>query len=249
MNSNKDAYGRQFLDEFNNQKPTAEMIERDDGLIETGSKEGMYFSEYENWMPTEQRAIELVRGKVLDVGCGAGRHSLYLQEKGFDVTGIDNSPDAIRVCRLRGLKKAEVVPIEDVEKLAENNFDTVIMFGNNFGLFGSPENAKKILEKFSRITADKAQIIAGTLDPYKTDDPKHLAYHKLNRERGRMAGQNRMRIIYDDAVGEWFDYLFVSFDEMKDILKETSWQIREFIESKGAHYFAVIEKNVRRSLK
>src|SRR5438552_1546934 len=121
MKSSEDAYGRQFFDEYNTQKPTAETIERDDGLIETGSKEGTYFSEYENWSPTEKRAIEFVKGKVLDVGCGAGRHSLYLQEKGFDVTGIDNSPDAIKVCKLRGLKKAEALPIENVEKLAENN--------------------------------------------------------------------------------------------------------------------------------
>lgn len=242
MKRSEDAYGRQFLDEYNNRKPTAEIIERDDGLIETGSKEGMYFSRYEDWSPTEKQAIGFVEGKVLDVGCGAGRHSLYLQEKGFDVTGIDNSPDAIKVCGLRGLKKAEALPIENVEKLAGNNFDTIIMFGNNFGLFGSPDNAKNILGKFSLITSDEARIIAGTLDPYKTDDPKHLAYHKLNRARGRMPGQARMRIIYDDAVGEWFDYLFVSPEEMEEIFDETNWQIREFIKSKGAHYFAVIEK-------
>lgn len=242
MDSYKDAYGRQFFDEYNTQKPTAETIERDDGLIDFGSEAGMYFSEYEKWSAVEKRAIEFVKGKVLDVGCGAGRHSIYLQEKGLDVTGIDNSPDAIKVCRLRGLKKAEALPIENVEKLAGNNFDTIIMFGNNFGLFGSPEKAKDILENFSRITANEAQIIAGTLDPCKTDDPKHLAYHNQNRERGRLSGQVKMRIIYEGAVGEWFDYLFVSPAEMTEIFKDTDWQIREFIESKGAHFFAVIEK-------
>ena len=191
---------------------------------------------------SNKQAIAHAKGKILDIGCGAGRHSLYLQEKGFDVTGIDNSPGAIEVCKLRGLQKAEVLPIEKADQLAENNFDTIIMFGNNFGLFGNPENAKKILEKFTRITAPNARIIAGTLNPYKTDDPNHLAYHELNRRRGRMPGQATIRIRYERAVGKWFDYLFVSPEEMKEIFKDTDWQIKQFIAPEDLHYFAVIEK-------
>ncbi|HDO42228.1 MAG TPA: methyltransferase domain-containing protein [Candidatus Bathyarchaeota archaeon] len=57
----------------------------------------------------EQEAMKFIRGRVLDIGCGAGRHSIYLQNKGFNVIGIDISPLAIKVCRLRGLKKAEII--------------------------------------------------------------------------------------------------------------------------------------------
>ena len=70
--------------------------------------------------------MEFVKGRVLDVGCGAGRCSLYLQRKGFDVIGIDNSPLAIKVCKLRGLKKAKLVAIEDA-KFGPNSFDTILM--------------------------------------------------------------------------------------------------------------------------
>ena len=202
----------------------------------------MYFTEYENWSPVERQAIAHAKGRVLDIGCGAGRHALYLQEKGFDVTGIDNSPGAIEVCKLRGLKKAEVLAISEVDKFPENSFDTILMFGNNFGLFGDAENAKKILKKFTRITAPEARIIAGTLNPYKTVEAAHLEYHEFNRQRGRMAGQARIRIRYGNTVGEWFDYLFVSPDEMTEIFRNTDWQIREFIKSERANYFAVIEK-------
>jgi SAM-dependent methyltransferase len=242
MKITQDAYGQQLLAQFHDQKPTAEIIERDDRHIDFGSEAGLYFTEYADWSPVEKQAISLVKGKVLDIGCGAGRHSLYLQEQGFDVTGIDNSPGAIEVCKLRGLKKAEVLPVEDADKLPENYFDTIIMFGNNFGLFGSSENAKKILEKFTRITASEARIIAGTLNPYKTEYPNHLEYHELNRRRGRMPGQVRMRIRYERAVCKWFDYLFVSPEEMQEILKDTDWQIREFIAPEDLHYFVVIEK-------
>src|SRR5438128_12672805 len=130
MKNNRDAYGQQMLAQYNNQAATYEIIERDDRYIHTGSMPGQYFLDYKQWSPIERQAIKLAKGKVLDIGCGAGRHSLYLQEKGFDVTGIDNSPGAIKVCKLRGLKKAFVRPISEVNKFAPGSFDTILMLCN-----------------------------------------------------------------------------------------------------------------------
>lgn len=242
MKPNLDAYGKQLLDEYLGNKKTSEIIERDDNLIGSGSDEGLYFTEYEQWSDIERQAIEKARGKILDIGCGAGRHSLYLQNKGFDVTGIDNSPGAIKVCKLRSLKKAVVRPIEEIDKFPKDSFETIIMLGNNFGLFGSRKKIKLILQKMFRITTPNAQIIAGTLNPYKTDDINHLQYHKRNLRRGRMGGQIRMRVRYGKIIGEWFDYLFVSPEEMQEILKNTNWQIKEFLDSERANYIVVIEK-------
>ncbi len=245
MKISRDAYGQQLLAQYHNQEATVEIIERDDDYIDTGSDPGLYFSEYRQWSPLEKRAVKLVKGRVLDVGCGAGRHALYLQAKNFDVVGIDNSPGAIRVCKLRGLKRAIVRPIADVDKFKPASFDTIIMMGNNFGLFGSFENARAILKKFARITAPDARIIAKTLDPYKTDNPLHPSYHHLNRRRGRLGGQIRMRVRYGATVSEWFDYLFVSPKEMREILRDTDWQIEELLnaeEEATADYVAVIQK-------
>lgn len=141
MKNSEDAYGQTLLAQYKHQTPTAEIIERDDNYIDTGSEAGLYFSEYAEWSLLERRAIELANGRVLDVGCGAGRHALYLQQRDFDVTSIDNSPGAVKVCKLRGLKKAFVRPISEVDKFKPNSFDTIQMFGNNFGLFGNFDNA------------------------------------------------------------------------------------------------------------
>ena len=242
MKSSQDAYGRQLLAQYTSQTVTSEIIERDDLFIATGSEPGLYFREYKQWSPLEQRAIKSAKGRILDIGCGAGRHSLYLQQKGFDVTGIDNSPGAIKVCKLRGLKKTFVRPIDEVGEFKSNSFDTILMLGNNFGLFGSARGGKLTLKKLSRITSPDALIIAGTRDPHKTSDPNHLQDHRLNKRRGRLPGQIRIRVRFEKAVGAWFDYLFVSPEEMEQILERTDWTVEKFIAPAEANYFAIIRK-------
>jgi SAM-dependent methyltransferase len=238
-----DAYGEQLWSYFKTGEPRNEIIEREDGLLSLGHYGGkLYFSDYKDWYPIEKQAMKYVRGRVLDVGCGAGRHSLYLQGKGFDVTGIDNSPLAIKVCRLRGLKKARVMAFKDVGQFKPDSFDTVIMMGNNFGLFGSYRLAQTLLKKLHRLTSPGASIIAMTRDPYATKDPAHAAYHKLNRKRGRMGGQLRIRVRYKGAIGSWFDYLLVSKDELQKILKDTGWGVARFIDGTDGLYIMVLSK-------
>ena len=240
MKRAEDAFGRMLWAYYNGQR-VFEIDERDDGYIEASTSPKMYFSDYEDWPQHEKKAMEYVKGRVLDIGCGAGRHSLYLQKKGLDVLGIDNSPLAIKVCKLRGLKKAKIMSIEDID-FKPKSFDTIIMMGNNFGLFGSFQKARSLLKRFHKITSDDGLIVAETRDPYKTDNPAHLEYHELNRKRGRMGGQVRIRVRFGKYATPWFDYLFVSKEEMEDILKGTGWKVKQYIDSGNALYIAIIEK-------
>ncbi len=218
-----------------------EIVERDDGYIETDGGPAAYFMEYRKWPPEERKAMRYARGRVLDIGCGAGRHSLYLQRKGLDVTGIDNSPLATKVCKQRGLKHAGVMSISQISP-GLGVFDTILMLGNNFGLFGSYQGAKRLLKKLYGITSENARIITTSNDVYKTDIPVHLKYHEMNRKRGRMAGQLRLRVRYQEYATPWFDYLMVSPEEMEDILDGTGWQISRLIDSDNSCYIAVIDK-------
>lgn len=240
----QDAYG-QLIWAYYQGREVFEIAERDDGYISAASVlPKMYFSEYEDWPPHEKKAMEFVKGRVLDLGCGAGRHALYLQNKGLDVLGIDISPLAIKVCKLRGLKKAEVMSIEDID-FKPDSFDTIIMMGNNFCLLGSFEKARKLLKRFHKITSKDALIIAETRDPYMTSNPAHLEYHKFNKKRGRRAGHLTIRIRFEKYATPWFDYLMVSKDEMKGLLQGTKWKIKEFIDSDGSQYIAIIEKKAK----
>lgn len=241
MKPEEDAVGQEIWAYYQGRE-VLEIWERDDGYIVASSTEPKrYFLEYEDWVLHEKRAITYVKGKVLDVGCGAGRHSLYLQKQGFDVLGIDSSPLAVKVSKLRGVKHAKVMTIEDVVS-KPGSFDTILMLGNNFSLFCSFKKARRLLKQLHRITSKSALIIAESRDPYKTDNPLYLEYYELNRERNRMSGQLRSRVRFERFVTKWFDWLMVSKKEMKEILNGTGWQVREFIDSGNAQFVAIIEK-------
>ena len=241
MDSKRDAYGQEVWAFFQGKK-SYEIVERDDGYIDFSKGAPSYFAEFKDWPKNQKKAIKYARGKVLDVGAGAGRVSLYLQKKKNDVIAIDNSPLAIKVCKKRGVKHTKVLPIEKIGTYKPNTFDTILMFGNNFGLFGSLKKTKTLLKKFHKITTPNALIITENIDPYKTEDQMHLQYHTFNKKRGRMPGQLRIRIRFGKYIGNWFDYLLVSKKEMKEILKDTGWKVKKFIDAEDNMYSAIIEK-------
>jgi 2-polyprenyl-3-methyl-5-hydroxy-6-metoxy-1,4-benzoquinol methylase len=236
-NDDEDALGHMLWDYFHHHKESFGIIERSNGFIDPEDPQ-IYFHKYSEWLDVEKKAMKYVKGRrVLDVGCGTGRHALYLQNEknGFDVLGIDTSPLAIKVCKLQGLKKAKVQSITrfTLNAVRRNySFDTVLMLGNNFGLFESFRRARWLLRRFHKMTSDDASIIAQSIDPYKkTHEHAHLRYYKINRVKGRMPGQSRMRIRYKNYKGRWFDYLFVSKREMENIVNGTGWKIERFLDS------------------
>ena len=84
------------------------------------------------------------------------------------------------------------------------------------------------------------RIVAGSNDPYATEDPARLAYQERNRKRGRMPGQLRLRVRYRGLIGPWFDYLIVSPDEMATILEGTQWRIRRVLQERGSGYYVAV---------
>jgi SAM-dependent methyltransferase len=224
-----DAFGQMLLDGAG-----TEIIERDDGFIDTAKL--AYFAPVTQWPAVERRGLRWVRGRVLDAGVGAGRAALELQRRGRSVVGIDVSPGAVEVARARGVRDVRLLAFEEVDD-SIGHFDTVVMFGNNFGLFGSPGKARRLLRRL-RPLADR--IVAASNDPYATEDPAHLAYQARNRKRGRMPGQLRLRVRYRDLVDPWFDYLIVSPEEMATLVEGTQWRIRRMLRVSGSGYYVAV---------
>lgn len=167
-----DAFGQALWDHWKG-LGGVHIVERDDGRVEPMAS-AWAFEGFDQWPAHVRRAMRLVRGRVLDVGCGAGRHAVYLQELGHAVVGIDVSPMALKVARERGLADARRMSITQVSrKLGE--FGTILMMGNNFGLMGAERRARWLLSRFRAVTTPGARIIAELMDPYATDDPDHCA--------------------------------------------------------------------------
>lgn len=240
MNQTQDAYGRLILDYYERGEGI-EVVERDDGFINaSGQGPAAYFAPFRRWPKVERKALRLARGRVLDVGCGAGRVVLELQERGHEVVGIDVSPLALEVARRRGARDVRELPVTRVGR-SLGRFDTFVLFGHNFGLMGSRRRAPWLLRRFRSIANDSARILAHSTNPYTTDNSDHLAYHERNRRRGRMAGQLRIRIRHGLYATAWFDYLLASPEEMADLAEGTGWTLARVIDEGEGAYAGVLE--------
>lgn len=245
MLKEKDAFGSAIRD-FHEGKADHYFVEREDGYLFQESLK-MYFAEYPDWADLEQRMTKHVGGRILDIGCGAGRHALYLQARNFDVTAIDKSPIAIETAKKRGVKEAHAVSIEAfIKSPSFGLFDTIIMMGHNLGLLRSFEEGRALLSALYKVTAADAQIIGTNRDPFKTVGEDHLEYCASNRLKGRMFGQMRFRSRHRNILGDWFDYLFLSEEELKKICEGTGWHLEATTYGDGGFgrqsYLAILRK-------
>lgn len=237
-----DAFGQQLWDAYHDGYG-GQIIERDDGLIDVGDAMH-YFSSYDNWRPELQKTLDRIEGNVLVIGCGAGRHALYLQEQGCDVTGIDISPLAIRLCKERGLRQVEVKSIADLQDYADKTFDTILLLGNNLGLLGDIKSGRRILTELYRITTEDGIVIGETRDPHLSANEEDKEYHQHNKETGRMPGHVTMRVRHKKIASHWFYYFFYTKKEIGDMVTDTGWHIQRYIDHDdiGSKYITVLSK-------
>jgi SAM-dependent methyltransferase len=241
LRSDQDAYG-QILLALSEGRDAEEIMERDDGLVYSGNPSD-YFAPYQRWPSLEKRAMRYVRGRVLDVGCGAGRVALHLQERSHEVTAIDSSPLAVRVARKRGVKKAKVLSLADIgESLGV--FDTVLVLRNNFGLVGTETGARRLLRRLHALTSDEARIITDSVDPERDKDPAWRSYRTQRGGKGRPVAQ-RLRVRWRNYATPWFHYLMFSPSDMERLIEDTGWRIHRLLEDDSSRFVAVLEKDAR----
>jgi SAM-dependent methyltransferase len=216
-----------------------EVVERDDGCVFT-SEPDYYVAPFRSWWPQERRAMRFVRGRVLDLGCGAGRVGLHLQNRGHEVVGIDVSPLAVQIARQRGLADVRLGTLHSGVR-GDERFDTILLLGNNLGLLAGEERGRRVLRKLARVASDEGRILAGSYDPYDGASELARRYHARNRERGRMGGVERLRVRYRQYATPWYDVLFASREEVVRLAQGTGWVANRFVDEDGAGYVAVLD--------
>jgi SAM-dependent methyltransferase len=241
LDPQQDAYGQIYLALLEG-RPAQEIMERDDGLVYCGDPSD-YFAPYRRWPGTEKRAMRFVRGRVLDVGCGAGRVSLHLQERGHEVVAIDESPLAIEVVRRRGVEDARVLSLADVDA-SLGLFDTIVLMRNNFGLVGRERSAPRLLRRLAGITTDRGRIVTDSVDPERVPDPVFRTY-RLRGEGSVRPRAQRNRVRFRTYATPWFYYLMFSPAELEQLVAGTGWRVLRFLDDGSPRYGAVLEKAPR----
>jgi SAM-dependent methyltransferase len=238
-----DAFGTALLDWVRG-GTVPETIQRDDGYVEEGAGPDAYLAGLAAWPAAERRSLVHVRGRVADLGCGAGRTSVVLQQRGFDVVGLDVSALAVRAARIFGVHAARLASASAFHREI-SEFDTVVMFGNNFGMFGTPERARQLLSRWATRAAPGTRILAESTSAYGGGAPiTDRGYYRRNKELGLAPGHTRLRIRYGDVTGPWTNWLFVSRAELRQIVRGTGWAIRSIVGEQIAEpYVTVLERS------
>ncbi|MFW9781976.1 MAG: class I SAM-dependent DNA methyltransferase [Candidatus Heimdallarchaeota archaeon] len=116
-----------------------------------------YFRKYEDLSILEKRAIPLVRGDILDVGCATGYYVPALTHYG-NVDAIDISEEAIEIAKEKGIKECHVADIFKYNPMIR--YDTITLFENNIGLAGTLRKTNKMFRILAKLLKDEGYIIA-----------------------------------------------------------------------------------------
>ena len=214
------------------QRPLGEFtIIRDDDYADDLSIERFFSSDLS--LPGEKEALDLCRGRVLDIGAGAGRHSLILQESGFDIVAIDICAQAVEIMKGRGIRNVKHVSIFEYN---EGKFDTVLMLGHGLGIAGDLDGLEKLLQQIPRIITPGGQIIGDSLDVRCTQESVHLEYQKGRMQAGAYVGEMQLKLKYKDVVGPAFGWLHVDSDTLSMVAREHGWQATLICQNEDGDY-------------
>lgn len=234
--SARDIYGTALLDYL--AKPSNQIIEVLSDIAEDDEYPvSWFFREEKDFPELEVKALELCKGKVLDVGAGTGIHSLALQRRKYDVRAIDISKGAIQAMQKQGVIDAN---LQDFYQVQNEKFDTLLMLMNGFGIMGKLDGIPAFFEKADELLSQGGQIIADSSDLielYREEDGAILL--DLN---GPYYGEIVYTMKFKNQMGAPFPWLFVDFDTLAHYANKSGFIAVKIFEDSTKHYLAKITR-------
>ncbi|TCD03258.1 class I SAM-dependent methyltransferase [Pedobacter psychroterrae] len=222
-----DVFGEALKDQFI--KPPAETLWVHNSYDEPEEMPvDIYFRDEKEMPELELKALELCKGKVLDVGAGVGSHALILQERGFDVTGMDISAAAVSIMKQRGLKNA----IEgNILTYTEGKYDTLLFMMNGIGLTGSIPGLKAFLKQVKHLLNSGGHLV------FDSSDLSYL-YQEIAFPLNGYYGEVSFRYEYKSIKGNWFKWIYVDQQTLKTIATALGWEVTIVFEDDNDQYLA-----------
>lgn len=256
-------YGRALLDFFNGKTKAAVTVHEADGK-KRKMPMSTFFRKSVDFPFLESTALSLCRGRVLDIGAGAGCHSLTLQEQGFAVCAIDISPQAVEVMRKRGVKEVYCADIFDFQS---EPFDTILMMMNGIGLVENPADLNRFLTVVHCLLTKGGQILLDSSDMRSTamrsadrdsTDSTPRSNSRLNsrsdsnsdsnsdqqsdqlsgQQSDRYIGEVKFRMEYKKEKGPPFWWLFIDPDMLTEQASKAGWSCEVIYREWDGHYLA-----------
>jgi len=216
----KDLFGKAILDYQTNNSP--EDIITETSISEADEMSIAYlFRNFKEMPKLEQKALELAKGKTLDIGCGAGSHALYLQNRGFDVTAIDISANAIEACKLRGLQKTN-----------SEKYDTILLLMNGTGIFGTLKETPNFLQKLKSLLNPDGQILIDSSDIIYMFDQDEDGAYEVPAEG--YYGELTFSIQYKGETEDTFPWLYLDYNTLQNAAFDNGLKCELILE--GEHY-------------
>lgn len=224
----KDLMGKAIWDYFHQNSP--EDIITESSVSEQDVLPVSYlFRNFAEMPPIEQKALELSKGKVLDVGAAAGSHSLYLQnQKQLDVTAIDISEKSIEICKLRGVKNSVCQNLLDFN---DGTFDTILLLMNGTGIFETIDRMDDYLKKLYQLLNPGGQLlIDGTDILYMFENPEGIEL-----PADHYYGEVEYYVSYKGEEDKPFKMLYLDYDNLKTAAEEIGFKVEKVIEDEDSY--------------
>lgn len=227
-----DLFGQAILDFYTQNNPQPLLTET--SISEKDEMDvGYLFRTYQNMPRLEQKALQLTNGKVLDIGAGAGCHTLYLQQKGIDVTALDQSSYAIQACRLQNIQHCVQSSVLDYNP--ETLFDTILVLMNGTGIFGKLNQTALYLQKLKSLLNPGGQILIDSSDLiYMFDE---------DEDGGRWIPDNGYYgelefTLHYKGQKEQFPWLYLDYNTLQNAALANGFQCELVMEGKNYDYLA-----------
>lgn len=194
----KDIHGRAIRDFYQNKQKSPLLLHTSYGETENMPVE-VFFREEEDLTVLENLALIECKGKVLDLGAGAGALSLILQARGFQVTALENSPGCVEVMRQSGVERV----VEQDYRQHHTKYDTILLLMNGLGLAGRYSGVQNMLKDLTKMLLPDGQILLDSSDISYLFDGNDLS------PDAEYYGNICYQYEYQKVKGDWFDWVYV----------------------------------------